>query len=54
MGVLFINLAATLDTQESGADTGYKTAGLEFLHIFWNLVPFATYLLVQESLVHKI
>ena len=54
MGVLFINLAATLDTLESGVDTRCKTAGLELLCIFWNLVPFATYLLVQESPVHKI
>ena len=54
MGVLFINLAATLETQESGADTGCQTAGFELLNIFSNLVPFATYLLVQESLVHKI
>ena len=36
MGVLFINLAATLNTQEPVAGTGGKTSGLELLSMFWN------------------
>ena len=48
MSVLFINLAATLDTQENDTDTDGKIAGMEFLRIFWNLEHFATYFLMQE------
>ena len=48
MGVLFINLAATLDTEKNDTDTDGKTADMEFLRIFWNLEHFATYLLMQE------
>ena len=36
MSVLFMDLAATLHTQKSRADTGGSSAGLELLSIFWN------------------
>ena len=36
MSVLFMNLAATLHTPKSRADTGGSSAGLELLSIFWN------------------
>lgn len=50
MGVLFINLAATLDTQKNGADNVGKTAGRELLWFFGTFASFATYLLPNLTL----
>ena len=34
MGVLFISLAVSLDTQKNGKDTDGKTAGVQLLSLF--------------------
>ena len=48
------NLAATLDVQEIVAGNGGETDFMELLSLFWDLVHFGTYLIMQESLVHNI